>query len=84
MSETYRNKHVEEENVELGWRAYQPSWTVTLITSVGLAGIMGGIAFFQSGNILTLELAGIGSLVLCAFSRWIYPMSQHMVWGEPE
>jgi hypothetical protein len=45
---------------------------------------MGGIAFFQSGNILTLELAGIGSLVLCAFSRWIYPMSQHMVWGEPE
>jgi hypothetical protein len=81
----YQNRYDEEwSKTELGWRAYQPSWAGTLITSVGIAGVMGGIAFLQSGNLLTLQLAGIASLLLIVFSRWIYPMYQHIVWGDPE
>jgi hypothetical protein len=69
---------------ELGWRAYQPSWSEALVSSVVVCSVYGGLSFYRTGNLVAIEVAAVMVVPVCIFVRWLYPMFKHLVWGDRE
>jgi hypothetical protein len=80
----YNTEAVTEEPRDLGWRAYQPTWTETIAYSVSISGLYGGLSYYRTGNPVALEVTAAAAIPVCAFVRWIYPMFHHLRGGGPE
>jgi hypothetical protein len=78
MYEPHNRELIEVREIDPEWRDHQPSWTVTLIIGFSPAVIFGGIGYWVNGTLELLEIAALGSVLLCVYLRWIQPRYEHL------
>lgn len=67
---------------ELDWRDFQPSWLSSLLISFGLAGVCGGLAYYQTGDLMMFAVGIMGGLMMLIYLRYIHPRYEHLWWGD--